>query len=279
MSEEDLDRFARGELSPAESRDLARKALDAPELFEELTYTAVARAGLAQRNLRQRSWPRLAAVAAAAVIGVVSFYALRRSPPAPAVSISGPLVFLGPSADAGVSFRGVEPESRAPRPAGSVTSVAGGGAAIDLGSLDGLAKGSEGEVFRDGQTIGTIRLTTVFRERARGEAPPGLALRAGDQIRVPPPLYLRAVLDQIAALSARGDAKGARRMAVQAASNESLDVASPDYDDWNNLGGIAELRGDRGKARRCYEQALRASPPPDARHAIEGNLARVATAK
>jgi len=277
MSEENLDRFARGELSPAESRELARQALASPELFEELTSTAIARAALAHRKPRKRIWPRMAALAAAAVIGAVSLYMLRQSPraPAAAIAISGPPVFLGRGSDAGAPFRGAEPESRAPRSAGSVTSIADGSADIDLGSVDGLAKDGTVEVVRGGRTMGTIELTTIFRERARGKATPGLTVLPADRVRVPAPIHLRALLDQIAALSARGDAKEARRMAVQAAANESLDVASPDYDDWNNLGGIAELRGDREKARSFYQQALHANPPQNDRRIIENNLARV----
>jgi tetratricopeptide (TPR) repeat protein len=281
MSEEKLDRFARGELSPAESRELSRKALDDPDLFEELTYTSIAKTALASRKPRKRVWPRLVAMAAAVAVGFLSLYALRqfRPAPAPVVAISGPPVFLAHSADSGASFRGAEPDSRAPRAVGSVTAIADGIATIDLGSLDGLAKDSELEVVREGETMGTIKLTTIFRERARGEVPAGLTVRLADQVRVPAHLYLRAVLDEIEALSARGDSDGAQRMAAQAAAIENLDIATQDYDDWNNLGGIAALRGDRGKAQQFYQQALRANPPQDARRAIETNLARVRVAK
>ena len=68
-------------------------------------------------------------------------------------------------------FRGAELESRLPQPAGSIVSIEDGLAAIDLGSLDGLAKGSELRIFRDErstQPIGRLMVTTVFRERARG---------------------------------------------------------------------------------------------------------------
>ncbi len=275
MSEEPLDRFARGELSSAESRELARKALDDPELFDELTYASIARTGLA-RNERRNPWPRVAWLAAAAVlIALVSIYGLRLSRPAPPrlAVLSGPPTFLSPAADPGAVFRGAEPGSRAPRAMGSVTSTADGLVTIDLGSLDGLAKGGEVEVIREGATLGTIKLTTIFRERARAEAP--AAIRTADQVRVPPAMYLRAVLEQIAALSARGDSAGALHLATEAAGAATVDMSATGYEDLNNLGGIAQLRGDRTKAQSLYAQALQANPPAAARTAIEANLARV----
>lgn len=162
---------------------------------------------------------------------------------------------------------------------GSITSIAGEVVTIDLGSLDGLAKGAEAEVLRDGKILGRIRLTTIFRESARAELPPGLTPRVSDSVRVPLPLYLQAALDQIAALSASGDQEGARRIARQAAAGDSVDIPITSYEDWNNLGGIAEYRGDRVRAQSHYEQALRAGPPPEARRIIEENLARTRGAR
>src|SRR5260370_30799810 len=73
MSKKLLDRFARGELSPAESRDLAQQALGDHDLFDELTATAIARRGLATRGRKLITWPRIAifAAAAAVIVGVV----------------------------------------------------------------------------------------------------------------------------------------------------------------------------------------------------------------
>jgi hypothetical protein len=283
MSEEQqLDRFARGELSPTEARELARKALDDPELFDELTYSSVARTGLADRKRRKWS-PTIALLAAAAVlILVVSPYALRQFRPAraPLVAVSGPPIFLAAGGDSATVFRGAEPDSRAPRATGSVTSLADGSVSIDLGSLDGLSKGAEVDVFRDGQPIGKVKLTTIFRDRARADAAPGPSVRLHDSVHVPRAASLRAALDEIAAFSARGDADGARHVAGQAAAaGGSLDVAATDYEDCNNLGGIAEFAGDRVKAQSLYEQAMRANPPPQAWAAIESNLARVKAVK
>lgn len=292
MSDDKLDRFARGELSAMESRELAQKGLDDPDLFEELTSTSLARTALTKPRRNRRVWIPVAGLAAAAAVGIVllSTSLFRRSSQrpaassvpsaAPVVAASGPPVFLARSADSTApTFRGVDPGSRMPRLMGSVTSTADGIVTVDLGSLDGLAKGGEAEVLRDGNILGRIRLTTIFRERARAEMPRGLALRANDRIRVPPAMYLRAVLDEIAALSARGDSGDARALAGQAAAGVTIDIAATAYDDLNNLGGIAELRGDRAKARAFYEQALHADPPPPARQVIESNLARVRGAK
>jgi hypothetical protein len=280
MSEENLDRFARGELSPAESRELARTALDNPELFEELTYTAVAREGVAQPKLRRTFWPRLMALAASVLVALLAPYLLRHSAPtAPVtVAVAGPPVFLAHGGDAAAQFRGADTESRVPRSTGAVTSIEDGAVTIDVGSLDGLAKDSDVEVVRDGQPIGSLKLTTVFRERARGQAAPGLTVRPSDQIRVPPPLFLRAALDQIATQAARGDAGGAQKTAAQVAPFDAPgDLTS--YDDLNNLAGIALLQHNPAQAQSLYGQALRANPPPAAIPIIQANLARARGAK
>lgn len=279
VSEEKLSRFARGELSPAESRELAQKALDNEELFDELTWTAVARTALRKGACKKSGWPRIAlfAAAAAAVVTVLlSLYAIQqfRRPPSSAVAMSGAPAFLGRGLEDGPRFRGADPESREPKATGSVTNVSGGIVTIDLGSLDGLEKNADVQVVRGGNPIGEINLTAIFRERARATAPAGIAIRVNDQIRVPPALYLRAVLDRIDVLSSRGDQPGARRIA-QSAANASWPAPPENYYDLNNLGGIADLRGDKPGARTLYERALRANPSPDARRAIETNLARV----
>ena len=91
-------------------------------------------------------------------------------------------------------------------------------------------------------------------------------------------MVLRAALDQIDALIARGDSGGARRIAEQA-SGEDVDPASMSPADWNNLGAIAELHGDKGKAQMSYQRALRDNPPGPARQSIQTNLARVKSSK
>jgi hypothetical protein len=68
MSEKTVDRFVRGELSPAESRELAEKALGDHDLFADLTSTAIARIALPNRGRSKRAWPRIAIFVAAAAV-------------------------------------------------------------------------------------------------------------------------------------------------------------------------------------------------------------------
>jgi len=289
MSEDQLHRFARGELSAKESRELVQKGLDDPDLFEELTCTSLARTALTKRVRRWPVWLPLAGLAAAIVIALLSTSLFRRSlrmpstdsipVAAPPIAVAEMPVFLAHRVGTAPVFRSADSGSRAPRMTGSVTSIANRTVTIDLGSLDGLAKGTDAEVLRDGNVLGRIRLTTIFRESARAEMPPGLALSVNDSVRVPLPMYLQAALDQIAALSASGDQEGARRIARQAAAGDKVDIPVTSYEDWNNLGGIAEYRGDRAKAQSRYEQALRADPPQEARRIIEANLARARSAR
>jgi hypothetical protein len=276
MSEERLDRFARGDLSPAESRELARKALDDPALFDELTDISVARKGIEPLPRRRNIWLPVAvfAAAAAAILAIVV-----RPAPAPVPANFSPPIFLARAADSGAVFRGPAEQSRPPRPGSAVTSVADGLVNIDLGSLDGLVKGAELETARDGKTFGRIKVTTVFRERSRAEAPTGVKLHENDAIVVPREMHLRAVLDQIAACAARGDSDGARHIATQSTVAGDLQSVASGHEDWNNLAIIAELRGDKVAAQSLYQRALEAGPPPEARRSIESNLLRVKAAK
>src|SRR5262249_11328457 len=57
-SDEHIDRFIRGELSPAEQRALAQKSLDDAELFERITSAAVVKATLEKPSLRKRLQPQ-----------------------------------------------------------------------------------------------------------------------------------------------------------------------------------------------------------------------------
>ena len=281
MSEK-LDRFARGKLSPSESRELAQQALGDHDLFDELTSTAVAKRGFAARARNQITWPRVAILAtAAAVILGVALYAPRtnveRTMPAVAISASPVLLARNGASNAGV-FRGAEAGSRDSRDTGSIGAIAGGVATIDLGSLDGLAKGAEVNVLRDGQAIGRIKLTTIFRDHSRGEIAGGTSLTVHDQVQAPPAARLRAVLEQIASTLARGESEKAMAIAQQA-SVESFDAELSSQDDLNNAGVIAELHGNRGKAGELYRRALQASPSAPYRQAIEANIATLKGAK
>jgi hypothetical protein len=281
MSKKLLDRFARGELSPAESRELAQQSLGDHDLFDELTATAIARRELATRGKKRITWPRIAifgAVAAAVVVGVVLRAPQRNPEPVrPTAAISAPPTLLARDADS-TAFRGTDTESREPRATGSIGSIAGGFAALDLGSLDGLEKDAELDVMRGGQPIGHVKLTTVFRDHSRGKIASGASIRVNDQVRVPPAARLRAILDQIDAALARGETEKAMNIAQQA-SIETFDAELPDEGDLNNSGVIAELHGDPAKAGELYRRALQAGPSEQHRQAIEKNLARLKGAK
>ena len=129
--------------------------------------------------------------------------------------------------------------------------------------------------MRGGNSLGAIKLTTVFRQKARAEATSGLVVVAHDEIRVPPAAHLRTALDAIAAAVAHGDSEGARRVAEKAAAEQLPDIVVAGYEDLNNLASIAALRGDKAKALALFGQALSAGPPPDAHRAIASNMAHV----
>src|SRR5581483_2008375 len=220
MSENRLDRFARGELPPAESRDLAQEALGDNDLFDELTSIAVARRGLATRGTKKITWPRIAifAAAAAVIVGAVLYPRQRNSEPVrPDIAISAAPTLLARNGDSDPArFRGADTDTRESRAIGSIGSVADGIATINLGSLDGLAKDTQVDVIRGGQAIGHIRLTTIFRDHSRGEILSGASIGVNDQVRVPPSARLRAILDQIDATLASGEPEKAVSIAQQA---------------------------------------------------------------
>ena len=72
---------------------------------------------------------------------------------------------------------------------------------------------------------------------------------------MPPAARLRAILDQIDAALARGEAAKALSIAQQA-SAEGFDGDLSSAEDLNNAGVIAELHGDRLKAMSLYQRAL-----------------------
>jgi hypothetical protein len=288
MSKDLIDRFARGELPPAESRDLAQQALGDHDLFDELTATAIVRRRLAARGRKQITWPRITvfAAAAAVIVGVLLYAPQWNSEPVrPDVAIFAPPTLLAHNRDSNpATFRGVETESRGSRATGSIESIADGIATINLGSIDGLAndglandglaKDAEVDVIRGGQAIGHIKLTVIFRDHSRGEVASGASIGVNDQVRVPPSARLRAILDQIDATLARGEAEKAMSIAQQA-SIESFDAGLSSEEDLNNAAVIAELHGNRTKAGELYRRALQTNPTSQDRQAIEKNLARL----
>jgi hypothetical protein len=270
-----MDRFARGELTAAQSRELAQASLDSPELFGELTDTALAKASLAAQPLPPEKvvpfpWKKwlVAGVAAAAAAVLVSIYVVKPSSnaPVPKPALAGaaqpgqPILLAGgfqPSAGAPV-FRGDDPDSRAPQTAGSVISVDNGIATVNLGSLDGLAKDSVLKIYRDGQPAEPLNLlvTTVFRDRARAQITGG-PVHPKDEVRVMPVTHWNALMDQVDALYNRGDADGALKAAQQAAdwaATASLPPAQQSTP-WNKLAVLQILGGDLTSAESSLNHA------------------------
>ena len=156
--EDRTDRYVRRELSPEEARELAQASLDSPELFEELTYSALAKSALSTavpspNVVRFPHRVRLIAAGAAAVAAAVvllSLYSLKpprgtEKPALLAIAKPGQPVLLASglqaaAADGAPVFRGPSPDSRAPQPLGSIVSMEDGQASVNLGSLDGLAE-------------------------------------------------------------------------------------------------------------------------------------------
>ena len=278
MSENMLDRFARGEVSPTESRELAQKALGDDDLFDELTATAIARHGLVTRKRKIITRPRIAILAAAAaVILAVVLYPLERNtrPVKPDVAILAPPILLARNADSNpAAYRGADTESRESRATGSIESIANGIATIDLGSVDGLAKDAEVDVVRDAQVIGQIKVSAIFRDHSRGEIVNGSSIRAKDQIRIQPLARLRANLDQIEAAIARGESEKAMSI-VRQASVEGFEADLSNAEDLNDAGVIAELHGDKVKAIEFYQRASQTTASEQDRQAIEKNLRRM----
>lgn len=325
-----IDRYVRGELSPEEARELAQASLDSPTLFDELTDAALAKAALNPRTVRTasvlRPWRKTAVLTgglvAAAVLVLISLphRPSRREPNVKPVldvgSNAGQPVLLASGlhpANAPV-FRGGEPDSRAPQATGIIVSIEDGNANINLGSLDGLAKGSELQVFRGSEAAGRLQVTTAFRERARASVIEGKELRRKDEVHVGGADHLSALLQQVDAAFNGGDADAAIKLGEEAARwGESaavpldamavawnqlavLHMLSGEYGGAeplllrassaasktdpiyiqikNNLGVLAELRGDRDKAAASYNDALSAEPG-DQRQIVERNLARV----
>src|SRR5580658_7806103 len=82
--DDSIDRYARRELTPAEARELAQKSLDDPELFEDLTASALAAAAAAAPSAKVIRFPRkfmVAGAVAAAVVVLIAVYSVRRSQP------------------------------------------------------------------------------------------------------------------------------------------------------------------------------------------------------
>ncbi len=300
-----LPHYVSGQLSPTEERALAREALSDDQLFDALAAhgavekaldNAVFRDAISKTTQPARSKARVFAIAGsiAAAVALFTFYLKwDKTPGLPnRATIARPMLkpTLDPSANAGQPillasqlhpttsgapiFRGSETESRPPQQQGSILSIEEKLPTVNLGSLDGLAKGSELGVFRGGQPMGRIVVTTIFRDRARGRIVAGESIHVGDQVRTDGPVYLSAVMQQLDALAARGELKKAidvaqkaltqlgtnrqllKRIAALEYQTGALDAALQHYEAaapleaqaLNSLASIYLLRGDYQRA-------------------------------
>ena len=216
-----IDRYVRRELTPEEARELAQSSLDSPALFDELTDAALARAALNPRTVRtvrvlrtrRKTVILTGGLVAAAVFILISLPhrpSVRQLNVKPVLAVSSGadqpiLLATGLQRTNAPVFRGGEPDSRAPQAAGSIVSIKDGRANLNLGSLDGLAEGSELQVFRASGAVGRLQVTTVFRDRARAQILAGARIQEKDLVRAPAAAYLDALLQQVEALSGRGD--------------------------------------------------------------------------
>ena len=354
-----VDRFARGELSPAEARELAQEAVNNPELFAELTDVSLAKEAVAAKPLpgsrvirfqRRAPWVAAAAAIAAGVTGTVLYVRSPRPIPRPALAFAAAAGQPGllsrdlepRRAEQAPVFRGADGAGREPRVSGNIVAVDGTEATVNLGSLDGVEKGSALAL----EPAGSFEPITVFREQTRGRITGVPKVQKGSPVRMPPATHLRVLLEKVDAAIGRGDPAAALR-AAQAASEwaETAGVAAEDrhralsrlaaleyqagavdaaerhfqaaadplnlavlrlqrgsYEGVeallnaavaasektgvayaqavNNLGALAEVHGDRGKAKALYAEALRtltaiADAPGRDRQAIQRNLTRV----
>jgi hypothetical protein len=329
MNEDRIDRYARGELTPAEARELAQEALNDSELFEELTFAGVAKAAVERTAAapkvvpfprRRAIWKVVGATAAAAAViaGVAVYRTAAVRAPLPKLETMLVTKDLGPVAFAPV-FRSAEKSARAPRTEGSVVALADGEATVDLGSLDGVEKGDNLEIL----PAARLAVTTVFRESARGKDAGNV--RVQSKVRLSDAARARGLLDRAQALLQHGERESAQAALGEAAPlvesahadlallaaieyhTGAVDAAARHYEmagdpqSWNSLGAIrmmrgdyvgaeaallkagapaqnnlgvlAELRGDRRKAETYYRDALRHAGTD--RALIESNLARV----
>jgi Flp pilus assembly protein TadD len=185
------------------------------------------------------------AVAAAAVIAFVivgrsspRIVPLPTTAPAPTITSSGatgqgesrrvatrPVILAvrldGLAGHSPSEFRSVDADSRSPKSEGVVVSVDQDEAVLDLGSLDGIVKGSMLQVFRgrhDAAAVGRLTIATVFRERSRGRATSG-TLQVGDRIEIAPAMHLAALLEQVEARITAGNSTEALAIAERAVAS------------------------------------------------------------
>jgi Tfp pilus assembly protein PilF len=313
-------------------RALAQSALDDPDLFDTLVARGAIEAAV-RTPFRSKRPAILVAAAIAVAAGLLTFFVLRPAshsvqPPAPQARsvVTTPAVAptillttdLQPARSRnapvfrgdvrGGDARGGDAASRPPRSDGAIVSIEDDVATVNLGSLDGLSKGTE-------LLAGRIVITTVFRDHARGDISEGEMVHTGDPVRVPNQAHIAAILQQADALAANGDLKAAREVARNAiaggpsgetrpllerlaaldyragapdAARERYEVAVNNFDQppaagsreqaatLANYGALLLVNGDRDRAGELLQKALAQAPAPALRSQILNNLGAVA---
>ena len=279
-----LDMYVSGRLSPPEQRGLAQAALADDELFDTLAAHGAAEQSLGHPTLQtakvvpisRKGWFVAAAAIAAAVVAVAIYLRPHASQSAPTSAGPALAASLDPAsqqpillsrdltpADTGTApvFRGAEPNSRAPKPEGSIVATDNFEVNIDLGSLDGLTKGAKLEVSRGGQAVGSLEATTVFRDHARAHILTRQSVHANDTVRAAPAVYLGAVLEQMNAESP--DAPKIGRDALSLARSTNV-APSETRAILQRLAQFDYKNGDLNAAAQDYQSLVDtfASPPP-----------------
>ena len=313
--------------SPATTdRALAQAALDDESLFDTLVARGAVEAAARIPHRRPDLTWTIASLAAIAA-GLLTFILLRPSshpvqPPAQhaSVVVAKPIAAsailltsdLQPALpDDAPIFRGTGGATRAPKSDGVIVSIEDGVASVNLGSIDGLEKGTPLQG-------GRIVVTTVFRDHARGTIPAGVAVRAGDPVHVPTSAHLGAILQRVNALAASGNLPAARdlarsafvsgtpgetrllleRLAAIEYQTGARDVARERYEvavdnfaqppaansterasTLASYGALCLLSGDLDRANDLLQKALAQSPVPALKAGILNNLGTVAEAR
>jgi len=223
-----IDEFAARDLSPVAARKLAQQALDDPDLFDALVASGAAEASLQNMAVsspaRRMPWAIAVGAAAAAALVLLALF-VWRNPTEPARAVvskslivpslngenGGPVLLASELSPANFTtipaFRGDASLDRQPQSTGTITALEDGEATVNLGSLDGLAKGT---------ALGPIVITTVFRDHARGRIAKGAVAHVDDHVQVPPALHVAAVLHEVDALAAVANLNQARILARSA---------------------------------------------------------------
>lgn len=307
-----LDRYLRGEATPAEQRALFAQALEDQDLFDLLATSGLVQAAVQRSEAPPSSAARprsmrlfyaaasgLAAAAALALLvlppwdrgAAPSTPSIRSATahgpetpgPAPLSEVPHPAFLAArlelpePRGSAPV-FRGSDGERRVARASGTIVAADGetGEAEVDLGAIDGLAAGTVLSLEREPASAGgPVRLpvTAVFRDRTR-VAGAGAA-RAGQRVRLPAGIHLAALSDQMREALATGDMELVRQAASRASAVARTSEPGADVRRrvLAQLGALARGRGDGIGADGYLREALSlADTPPPAAAAERAEL-------